>query len=134
MYTISTFFIFHSPNYFMNARRILSYGRIRAMQKARINHNGSEIRKGMDAAFESGKGSGLWRRLEKYEEVVGKEPTKTEFKQFVKRCALEDLREQLGREPTREEKIAHLKVVKTVVWKENHLELIKAIYERTHPF
>jgi|GEM_PF-2256597 len=55
-------------------------------------------------------------RLEKYPLVIGLKPTKKQASAFFKKCAIEDLEEQLGRKATREEKRFYLTAVYKFIW------------------
>jgi hypothetical protein len=83
-------------------------------------------------------GGGIWDKLVLYQQHIGKTPTREQLERFVKRCAIQELREQIKtREPTTEEKIMFLKVVKQFVWNENKEKFLKSLdkaYDERYPF
>ncbi len=83
-------------------------------------------------------GGGIWERLALYQSEIGKSPTREQLESFVKKCAVQELRAQLKtREPTRDEKIMFLKVIKHFVWNENPKKFLASLdkaYEERFPF
>ena len=61
------------------------------------------------------KANELKRLLMNYEKYIGATPTQEQVINYIKRCAVADLTKQLGRPPTREEAITHLRIIKLFV-------------------